>query len=647
MELLTSDEILKRIEEVVKSARKSVKIASAWIKGRPFESILEFIRDRGVELEVILRASELNDLFITDEKVFRKIQEVGGKVYLCERLHAKFLIVDEEKVILGSANLTEAGLSDLSKGNIEVGVFYDNSEGVVVGELLAYFESIKKDHSHEFGKDLLGFTLNPVKSASFEFILVDDAVGEQSYVEVKLPDGVILGRVVSVYSYDTGFFANPFTSQESKVFAPIEDFKRIFAEGKDREWKKSATYAYLSDKRNRVRIATAQSIGMVRDGRLELIREPFDVGEAVYRASEKSLASLMRKTFSGRDMELPVEIGKLESSEVKVSIDGREVINKHMLIVGTTGSGKSYFTKLFLSGLVERSDSVQVVVFDPHGEYMRPLAERLGEEIIEHVAFPDTLFPINYEDVEALLEGAGALTLLDKRLKEGKKNVSILSKAIKSSLSATQLSSKNLKDLIGSLSGDEVKDVLKFLEDIYGEEALLSQPNVVGMIKSSLSSGKRVVIYDFKRITDPLTRVNLAGIIMQEIFVENKCSCADRVVVLEEAHNFAPEKGYGDTSADKNNLSLLMARKIASEGRKFNLGLITITQRPAQVSKYVLSQMNTQVMFRTMNTHDIGAISTYVEHAGEDMISVLPSLPTGKCVVGGVGVPFPAVVSVG
>jgi DNA helicase HerA-like ATPase len=89
-----------------------------------------------------------------------------------------------------------------------------------------------------------------------------------------------------------------------------------------------------------------------------------------------------------------------------------------------------------------------------------------------------------------------------------------------------------------------------------------------------------------------------------------------------------------------------MARKIASEGRKLRLGLLTITRRPEQVSKYVISQMNIKIMFRTINKNDLDIISTYVEYAGKDTINILPSLPTGVCVVSGIGITFPMVVEI-
>ncbi len=653
MKLLTSDNIFNQITEIVRSAQKNMKIASAWIKGKYFEDILDIAKEKNIPVEIILRASEFQDLIITDDRVFRKIQEAGGKVYLCNRLHAKFIIVDNKKAVVGSANFTEAGLSDISKGNIEAGVFYDSSDGEEeIEKLISYFESIKEKHSHEFGNDLLGFTLNPVKSHSFEFILIDEDVSEQSYVEIRLNEGKVLARVTSIYAYDTGFFANPFTSYESPVFAPLEDFKKIFSDDKDKEWKKSAVYAYISGNGNRMKVGTAEVVGIIKEGQLDMVKKPFDVGEGVYKVSEETLNLLMKKTSSGRDMIIPVRVGKLEDSDIDVFVDGKEVVNKHMLIIGTTGSGKSYFAKLFLCRLVQASEDVQVFVFDPHGEYYNDLVDFLdGDSLIEHVIFEDTLFPIYAEEITGLIKDAGFGILVSGNSNHARENNSKISKVVKPSLKLTGFSSKNLLSVVSSLStgnsGIEINELTEYLKNIWGEYTLSSQPATIDRIEKGLRSDKRLIIFNFKHITDPQTRVNIAGLIMQELFNENKRTLKNRIVVLEEAHNFAPEKGYGDVSSGRDNLALNMAKKIASEGRKFNLGLITITQRPAQVSKYVLSQMNTQAMFRTMNSSDLDTISTYVEYTGNDIIGILPSLPTGTGIISGMGVPFPVVVGVG
>jgi len=297
---------------------------------------------------------------------------------------------------------------------------------------------------------------------------------------------------------------------------------------------------------------------------------------------------------------------------------------------------------------LKNHSDVQIFIFDPHGEYSEAISKCADDEL-EHISFEETIFPIYAEEVISLMEEAGYGELFDGRSKDGKKNRSYISQAVKPSIRLSKLSEKNLEDLIEQLKVGEKEqraEILNYLKEMYGSNMLKNQREAVNKIKKGIESTKRVVIFDLKEITNPQTRVNIAGLTMQELFNRNKRDPKDRLIVLEEAHNFAPERGFGDVTTGKGNLSLTAARRIASEGRKFNLGLITITQRPAQVSKYVLAQMNTQAMFRTINASDIDSIATLIEYAGGDIINALPSLPTGTGILSGMGVPFPIVVGV-
>jgi len=660
---LRSDEIYQCIEELVKEAKLSVKISSAWLKGNLVDRLLNNLSEN-VKLEVVLRASELQDLLITDDYVFRKIKEKDGTVYLNNRLHAKFILIDDEKAAVGSANFTRAGFSDYSQGNIEAAVYYDiNDDEKELKKLIDYFEKIKAD-STRFDDNLLGFAINPVKSRSFEFILLEPEIKEQSYVEVRQKEGVVLAKITNIYSYDMGFFANPFSAGESPVFGSIDTFKTLFTERKSKEWKKAAVWSYLNENGDKVRVAVAEILGIVKDGKLETLMEPFDVGEAVYLASSDTLKTLVRRNFSGRNMVYPVKVGTFEDSNQEVFIDGKEVVTKHMLILGTTGSGKSHFTKIFLSRFL-KNYPIQAFIFDPHGEYYEELVKfGLPKEDVLHVVFEETLFPIYSWEVEELVKETGYSYLISGNSGLVRDNKAFLSGLIKPSLKRTALESKNLYDILLEIKDEEEKEietsngktkkikerinagVEKEATKIFGERILKTQVRTHNLLTSAIRSSKKVVIFNFSRITDPVTRVNLAGLAMQELFVQNKENSRERLIVLEEAHNFAPEGSYGDVSAGKDNLALTMARKIASEGRKFNLGLVVISQRPAQVSKYVLSQANTQAMFRTMNASDLAAVETYVEFAGRDLIGLLPSLQTGMGILSGLGVPFPIVVRV-
>ena len=89
-----------------------------------------------------------------------------------------------------------------------------------------------------------------------------------------------------------------------------------------------------------------------------------------------------------------------------------------------------------------------------------------------------------------------------------------------------------------------------------------------------------------------------------------------------------------------------MMKTIASEGRKFNVGMIVVTQRPAYVSKDVLAQCSSQAIFRLINRNDIGAVEEVVEGISHSEVYRLPHYQQGQCIFTGVAIDSPVVVKV-
>jgi len=95
------------------------------------------------------------------------------------------------------------------------------------------------------------------------------------------------------------------------------------------------------------------------------------------------------------------------------------------------------------------------------------------------------------------------------------------------------------------------------------------------------------------------------------------------MLVVEEAHNFAPERGYSKSSSSE------ILRTIASEGRKFGLGMLVISQRPARVDKNVLSQCGSQIILKVTNPNDLKSISKGLEGVNSYVEEELLRLPPG------------------
>ena len=99
---------------------------------------------RNVNVEVCLEQSKgyNQDNALDNLKVAYKLINGGVRIYLDnpkKTLHAKFLVVDRQLVLLGSTNWAYYSLND----NWETNLLVDSPE--IAEELLNYFETIKKD----------------------------------------------------------------------------------------------------------------------------------------------------------------------------------------------------------------------------------------------------------------------------------------------------------------------------------------------------------------------------------------------------------------------------------------------------------------------------------------------------------------------
>jgi hypothetical protein len=109
-------------------------------------------------------------------------------------------------------------------------------------------------------------------------------------------------------------------------------------------------------------------------------------------------------------------------------------------------------------------------------------------------------------------------------------------------------------------------------------------------------------------------------------------------VVLEEAHNFAPSDLEGEASYTTD--------RIASEGRKFGIFLIVVTQRPRNISQNVLSQCNSQIIMRLTNPIDMEAVRQSSESLSENLFQDLPGLNRGEAVIVGELTKVPTMVKI-
>ena len=117
------------------------------------------------------------------------------------------------------------------------------------------------------------------------------------------------------------------------------------------------------------------------------------------------------------------------------------------------------------------------------------------------------------------------------------------------------------------------------------------------------------------------------------------------LLVMEEAHSFIKKYSATDDN-NANKLCTQVFEKIAREGRKYGLGLIISSQRPAELSSTVLSQCNSFILHRIVNDRDQEMVKRMVPDNFGNLLSELPQLPTQKAIILGSVVTVPTIVDI-
>lgn len=99
------------------------------------------------------------------------------------------------------------------------------------------------------------------------------------------------------------------------------------------------------------------------------------------------------------------------------------------------------------------------------------------------------------------------------------------------------------------------------------------------------------------------------------------------LVVMEEAHRYvSPESG---------NVAADIVKRIAKEGRKYGVGAMLVSQRPAEIDETVLSQCGTLIALRLSNPADRSRVKGALPDNLAGLMDLLPVLRTGETIICG------------
>ncbi len=359
--------------------------------------------------------------------------------------------------------------------------------------------------------------------------------------------------------------------------------------------------------------------------------------------------------------------------------DGDRFFQRHAALLGSTGSGKSWTVALIL----ERAHALKspnLVVLDMHGEYAPLAAHNPPVGVGFRVAAPGddpsddrTLYLpwwlLNQEEMQALL--------LDRSEENAPNQAARLAHHVRA-LKLEYLAEKGFDDLAERFTVDSpipfsIHELLERLdaddtEMVPGANNREKQGPFFGRLtrfvarlrarvedrrfsfmfappaaasqyewlhdfaRKMLGSKPGIKIVDFSEVPSDVLPivVGLYARVLYEIqFWSDNGSRAPVTIVCDEAHLYLPA-GMPDAGELR---ALDAFERIAKEGRKYGVSLLVVSQRPADLSRTVLSQCNNFIVLRLSNDQDQSVIRRLMPESLESVSSSLPLLDVGEAIV--------------
>ena len=385
----------------------------------------------------------------------------------------------------------------------------------------------------------------------------------------------------------------------------------------------------------------------------------------VREASEQDV-----ETVFGREDEKHFYVGTPLDMETRVCLNIPEFVKRSNGVFGKSGTGKTFFTRLLLIGMVQKKAAANLI-FDMHNEYgwegsseggrsVKGLKQLFPSQIAvfaldeesarRRQVKTDCIVEIGYDEIEP-----EDIELL-------KDTLNLTQPAIEAvyQLARNFGEQRWLEGFLNLGSGEETKDLLDRLsihESSYrnlrrGLERLRRLPflvhhareNSVQRILEYLDRGMNVVL-EFGRYTDVTAYVLVANILTRRIYAqyrerkeaamgEKKAEPYPLVITIEEAHKFLNPAVAGQT----------IFGTIAREMRKYNVTLLVIDQRPSGIDDEVMSQLGTKVAYLLDNEKDIDSVLMGVSGKTE-LKTVLAKLEAKQqALIFGHALPMPVVV---
>ncbi|SFL72458.1 hypothetical protein SAMN05421830_105167 [Desulfomicrobium norvegicum] len=449
-------------------------------------------------------------------------------------------------------------------------------------------------------------------------------------------------------------------------------------------------------------IIEAFPLGVLRDGKFErggdsLAIPPKDVQPA-------TIEDIKRIYSDSVNVEESFCFSRLSSnSAVEVPVNGNKFFNKHIAIVGSTGSGKSHTLATIIQKAISEKagdftlNNSHVIVFDIHSEYRSAFP---GANFIDVSNLTLPYWMLNGEELEEFfLDTEGndhnqrnvfkEAIIQDRKAKfqgldTDRQRIHLDSPLvfdIQAVLAAAKSRNEEMIDTGETYASGAKKGQTKMTQgSLFGKLT-----NFVNRLESKvndrrlnffLGTKSRTVTFEDTLRTilgysaenkSNITVIDLSGVpfevlsitvslisrlIFEYGYIYKRLRCANDpnekvnndvpiLLVYEEAHKYVPNSELSKYRSSKTSIE-----RIAKEGRKYGVTLLLASQRPSEISETIFSQCNNFIAMRLTNPVDQSYVKKLLPDSLGSLIDKMTSFRQGEALLVGESVVLPSIVQI-
>ena len=365
-----------------------------------------------------------------------------------------------------------------------------------------------------------------------------------------------------------------------------------------------------------------------------------------------------------------IKIGSLfQEPSVPARLLVDDLLAKHFLVVGSTGSGKSSAVTCILQRLLSEHAHAHMLILDIHNEYSAAFGGLVEPINLDNFSLP--FWMLDFTEMVAALVSRDThydaeVEILADAVVHAKKRYSDSATARSGAL---RKSESHMVITVDTPTPFRMSDVMSWLDEQLGRlertqfllpyrrlkariESLatdqrynfmfgsLSVQDTMGDVLARLfrvpAEGRPISVIDLSTVPPEILDVVISVIsrLAFDLAVWSKGGLP-MLLVCEEAHRYAP---VDDSKFMPTRQAL---SRIAKEGRKYGLSLCLVTQRPCELDATILSQCGTAVVLRLSSERDQEVIRGSTYEGMIDLVDFLPLLGDREAIVLGQGVSMP------